>query len=162
MNHNKNTFFSKLDWLLIAIIVVLLLYSWGYLVLWYPLLPETIAIHFDALGKPNGYSSKENIWFAPLLFTLLSVAFIFGTKHQEAITFPKRKIGSIERKFNLKMMLYTALFLATLCPIIVFTMIKASVIKNLEMPWIMPMIIAIVLLYLPVILFYKFKTLKKS
>jgi uncharacterized membrane protein len=162
MGYHKDNHFSNLDWVLIAINSVLFLFSWAYLIAWYPSLPEIIPVHFDVLGKPNGYSSKENIWFTPFLFTLLSVAFIFGAKYQEAITYPKRKIGKLERISNLKMMLFTALLPAVLCPIILYTMIEASIIENFEMPWIMPIIIGIVLLYLPVVLYYKFKTLKLS
>jgi uncharacterized membrane protein len=162
MGYHKDNHFSNLDWALIAINSVLLLFSWAYLIAWYPSLPEIIAVHFDVLGKPNGYSSKENIWIAPILFTLLSVAFIFGAKYQKAITYPKRKIGKLERISNLKMMLFTALLLAILCPVIIYTMIEASIIENFEMPWIMPIIMGIVLLYLPVVLHYKFKTLKLS
>lgn len=162
MGHHKDNHFSNLDWALIAINSILLLFSWAYLIAWYPSLPEIIAVHFDVLGKPNGYSSKENIWINPFLFTLLSAGFIFGAKYQEAITYPKRKIGKLERISNLKMMLFTALLLAILCPIIIYTMIEASIIENFEMPWIMPMIIGIVLLYLPVVLHYKFKILKLS
>ena len=78
MGYHKDNHFSNLDWALIAINSILLLFSWAHLIAWYPSLPEIIAVHFDVLGKPNGYSSKENIWIAPILFTLVSVAFIFG------------------------------------------------------------------------------------
>ena len=160
MGHHKDHPFSNFDWALIAINSAVLLLSWVYLIAWYPALPEIIAVHFDVLGKPNGYSSKENIWFTPLFFTLLSIAFIFGAQYQEAITYPKRKIDKLERISNLKMMLCSALLLAILCPIILYTMIEASIIENSEMPWIMPIIVGIVLLYLPVVLYYKFKTVK--
>ena len=160
MGYHKDHHFSSIDWALIAINSILLLFSWAYLIACYPSLPEIIAVHFDVLGKPNGYSSKENIWFTPLFFTLLSIAFIFGAQYQEAITYPKRKIDKLERISNLKMMLCSALLLAILCPIILYTMIEASIIENSEMPWIMPIIVGIVLLYLPVVLYYKFKTVK--
>jgi uncharacterized membrane protein len=162
MSNTKDTCFSNLDLVLIAIIISLLLISWGYLIIEYSSLPNIIAVHFDALGKPNGFSSKENIWFAPAIFSILSIAFIFGAKNQEAITFPKRKIGSTEKISNLKMTLYTALLLAVLCLIIVYTIIEASIIKNFEMPWLIPIIIGIVAIYIGVVFYYKFKTLKLS
>jgi len=148
MTNSKDTYFSNLDLVLIAITISLLVLTWGYLIIEYSSLPDIITVHFDALGKPNGYSSKENIWFAPAIFSILSIAFIFGAKHQEAITFPKRKIGSTEKSSNLKMMLYTALLLAIICPLIVYTIIEASITKNFEMPWLMPIIIGIVAIYI--------------
>ena len=162
MGYHKDNHFSNLDWALIAINSILLLFSWAHLIAQYPSLPEIIAVHFDVLGKPNGYSSKENIWIAPLLFTLVSVAFIFGAKYQEAITYPKRKIGKLERISNLKMMLSTALLLAILCLLIIYTMIEASIIENFEIPWLMPIIAGITAIYLGVVFYYKFKTLKLS
>ena len=160
MTNSKDTSFSNLDLILIVITISLLALTWGYLIIKYSSLPNIIAIHFDALGKPNGYSSKENIWFAPAIFSILSIAFIFGAKNQEAITFPKRKIGSTEKISNLKMTLYTALLLAVLCIIIVYTIIEASIIENFKMPWLMPIIIGIVAIYLGVVFHYKFKILK--
>ena len=162
MTNPKDTSFSNLDLILIVITISLLVLTWGYLIIEYSSLPDIIAVHFDALGRPNGYSSKKNIWFAPAIFSILSIAFIFGTKHQEAITFPKRKIGSTEKSSNLKMMLYTALLLSIICPLIVYTIIEASIIKNFEMPWLMPIIIGNAAIYLGIVFYYKFKTLKLS
>ena len=160
MTNSKDTYFSNLDLVLIAITISLLVLTWGYLIIEYSSLPDIIAVHFDALGRPNGYSSKKNIWFAPAIFSILSIAFIFGTKHQEAITFPKRKIGSTEKSSNLKMMLYTALLLSIICPLIVYTIIEASIIKNFEMPWLMSIIIGIAGIYIGVVFYYKLKILK--
>lgn len=160
MTNSKDISFSNLDLVLIAITISLLVISWGYLIIEYSSLPNIIAVHFDALGKPNDYSSKENIWFAPAILSILSIAFIFGTKHQEVITFPKREIGSTEKSSNLKMMLYAALLLAILRTLIVYTMIESSIIKNFEMPWLMPIIIGIVAIYIGVIFHYKLKILK--
>jgi len=58
------------------------------------------------------------------------------------------------------MMLYTALLLAIISPLIVYTIIEASIIKNFEMPWLMPIIIGIVAIYIGVVFYYKFKILK--
>lgn len=160
MTNSKDIYFSNLDSVLIAVTISLLVISWGYLIIEYSSLPNIIAVHFDAVGKPNDYSSKENIWFAPAILSILSIAFIFGTKHQEAITFPKREIGSTEKSSNLKMMLYAALLLAILCTLIVYTMIESSIIKNFEMPWLMPIIIGIVAIYIGVVFYYKLKILK--
>ena len=162
MTNSKDTSFSNLDLILLVITISLLALTWGYLIIKYSSLPNIITIHFDGLGKPNGYSSKENIWFAPAIFSILSIAFIFGAKHQETITFPKREIGTTEKSSNLKMMLYSSLLLAIICPLIVYTIIEASITKNFEMPWLMPIIIGNAAIYLGIVFYYKFKTLKLS
>jgi uncharacterized membrane protein len=126
----------------------------------YNSLPATIAVHFDLLGKPNGYRLKTNIWFAPTLFTLLSIGFILGGKHQEIITFPKRKLSNMEKKSNLKIMLLSALLLAVLCAIMLYLIIQASVVKNFDMPYLMFMILGIIAIYISLIFYYKFALLK--
>ncbi|TXD48750.1 DUF1648 domain-containing protein [Polaribacter sp. IC073] len=156
----KNTHFSNLDYILIALTIVLLIFSWVYIIISYNSLPSIIAVHFDILGKPNGYNSKENIWFAPFVSTILSAGFILGAKYQKVVSFPKRKLNALEKKSNIKTMIFTALLLATLCLLIIHTIIKSSKIKGLELHWIMPIVIGIILIYLALVSFYKFKSIK--
>ena len=43
-----------------------------------------------------------------------------------------------------------------------FLIIMASIIENFEIPWLMPIIAGITAIYLGVVFYYKFKTLKLS
>ena len=160
MSKNTNTYFSTLDYILIAVTAFMLISSWLYVSISYNKLPSEIAVHFDGLGKPNGYASKNNIWLAPAIFTILSASFILGAKYQKIFNFSKQKPSLQEEQSNLKVMLFSALLLALLTPLIVYSMVKGSLIKNFEMPWILPIISSIVLIYLISIFYYKFKTLK--
>ena len=56
----KNNFtFQTFDYILIATASFLLIAAWCYILISYTHLPETIAIHFDGGGQPNGYGSKK-------------------------------------------------------------------------------------------------------
>lgn len=160
MSKNNNIQFSSLDYILIATIAFLLIASWMFVIINYNNLPDVIATHFDGFGKPNGYGSKNTIWLIPIIFTLLSTGFILGSKHQNLINFPKRELSLQEKNSNLKVMLFTALLLAIITPFIVYSMTQASLVKNFEMPWILPVILGIVIVYLIAVFYQKFKTPK--
>ena len=70
--------------------------------------------------------SKKSIWLVPTIFTLLSVGSIFGAKYQNVINFSKQKLSLQEKESNLKVMLLSAFLLATLTPLIVYSMTKTS------------------------------------
>jgi uncharacterized membrane protein len=152
--------FNTIDFVIISLVLFLLTYIWCSTGIAYSNLPENIAVHFDGLGKPNGFSLKENIWFIPAVSTLLSVGFIFVAKHQEVITFPKRKQNTIEKISNLKMMLFTAFFIAVVSSLIVYQVIKSAKLKNFEMPGLLSIIIGITSIYLTLVCYYKYKSLK--
>lgn len=54
--------------MVLLIICVPLAYT-AYL---YPSLPDTIPLHFNLEGKPDGFGNKSKIWFVTLLLTLVS------------------------------------------------------------------------------------------
>lgn len=49
------------------IIGLLLLVIWGFTAVHFSDLPEQIPTHYNALGQPDAFDSKQNIWFLPLL-----------------------------------------------------------------------------------------------
>lgn len=52
---------------------LMVLSMWIYVIWLYPTLPETIAIHFDSNGEPNGYGSKSTLFFIPVLVSVLVI-----------------------------------------------------------------------------------------
>lgn len=53
--------------------VAVLVTAWSLAWHHYLQLPETIAIHFNFSGEPDGYGSKETIFFVPAITTVVSV-----------------------------------------------------------------------------------------
>ncbi|MDE3252532.1 MAG: SdpI family protein [Bacteroidota bacterium] len=60
---------SLLGRLIILFIICIPLVYTAYL---YPSLPETIPLHFNIEGKPDGFGNKSKIWWVTLLLTLVS------------------------------------------------------------------------------------------
>lgn len=60
---------SILGRLVISLIICIPLVYTAYL---YPSLPDTIPLHFNIDGKPDGFGHKSKIWMVTLLLTLVS------------------------------------------------------------------------------------------
>lgn len=50
-----------------------LLAAWGTAIWLYKDLPDTIAVHFDASGNPNGYGNKNMIFVMPGISTIIAI-----------------------------------------------------------------------------------------
>jgi hypothetical protein len=54
-----------------ALIYSILAAYWAGCAIWYPKLPDRYAIHFDAAGRPDGWSDNPIAWFLlPAIMTL--------------------------------------------------------------------------------------------
>lgn len=63
--------FEPIDIIIELVSIALLIFMWSHVMANFNDLPETIASHFNAKGLPDGYSSKQFLWFLPGLATLL-------------------------------------------------------------------------------------------
>jgi len=161
MNKQNNILFSTFDYIIIATSGFLLLFSWLYVIIEYPNLPERIAVHFDAAGNPNGHNKKHAIWLSPIIFTALTVGLIFGAKNPKLLDF-SNKIKNLQDEISQsKILLFSSLLLSSILCIIVFSMIKTSTNKTINMSWILPSLLTFIGIYLSVIFYYYLKTLKK-
>jgi uncharacterized membrane protein len=71
---------NKWDWLLDSITLACLFFIWGYSFLNYCALPDQIPVHFNELGFPNGYGSKDSIWLIPFIVSVVVIAFFILNK----------------------------------------------------------------------------------
>lgn len=157
--------FHTIDYVIIAATLFLLICTWCYVIIEYGNLPETIAVHFDGAGNPDGYNDKNSIWLAPILFSLLSIGLIIGAKYPEHINFPYKKLSEKDKKKGSKTALLSSLLLSTILVLIVHSMIKTSIGFNAEnnpMYWVVPVIICLVVAYLAVLFYYQFKNRKND
>jgi uncharacterized membrane protein len=74
---------SPVDWLLEAVALFALFFVIGYVIYIYRILPETIATHFGASGKADGFGNKSAIFFMPgmSLFVYLLLTIINNVPH---------------------------------------------------------------------------------
>ena len=69
--------FKRIFFLLVALAVVQVIY-------YYPQVPDTVASHFDGLGSPNAWSSKNGFFGLYLaMILLLVIVFIFAPTWSE-------------------------------------------------------------------------------
>lgn len=66
---------------------ILLILAWYMARKYYLQLPETIAIHFDFAGNPDGYGSSKTIFLVPAITTIISVAIAFLARIPEKFNY---------------------------------------------------------------------------
>lgn len=76
------------DRLFEGLALLILLCSWIYAFVMYPKLPETIAIHFDGQGNPDGYGGKVFFLVETAVGTALYVLLTFLGRHPEWFNYP--------------------------------------------------------------------------
>ncbi|NOX87732.1 MAG: DUF1648 domain-containing protein [Calditrichaeota bacterium] len=117
----KTTFFQVTLWIFVFVQLVLV---WKY----YPLLPEQMAIHFDALGRADSWASKAVfcginlglLVFVAGLFHLMT--YLLPRLPEELINLPNKKYWlAPERKADtLKMMIHYLLMVGNLTMLFLF------------------------------------------
>ncbi|RZL52579.1 MAG: DUF1648 domain-containing protein, partial [Pedobacter sp.] len=58
---------TKWDKVLESVCITLLIILWITILVSYAQLPDTIPIHYNALGKGDGYGNKTSILFLPIV-----------------------------------------------------------------------------------------------
>jgi len=63
--------FETIDIIIEMISIALLILMWCYCIINFNELPDTIATHFNVVGKPDDFGSKHTIWIIPIIATIL-------------------------------------------------------------------------------------------
>ncbi len=79
---------SKGDILLEMLAVSLLLICWILSIYGYYTLPDSIPVHFDMTGKVTRFGSKFNIFFMPLIATILLIGVSILNKYPHIFNYP--------------------------------------------------------------------------
>ncbi len=103
MRFNRNVLFSTSMWAMIAMYIVAHLY-------FYPALPERVAIHFNALGQPDGWAPKHvSLWVSVVLLLFLAATFqfllfYFPKKPEDLINIPNKNywLSAENRTFTIR------------------------------------------------------------
>lgn len=72
---------EKLDWAFDIITFLCVGWLWMYCIISYSALPDNIPVHYNELGFPNSYGSKDTIWLIPSIVTVVVVALFFLNKY---------------------------------------------------------------------------------
>lgn len=149
-----------IDSFLLSVTGFFLVFAWLYIFMEYNSLPETITVHFDISGNPDGYNFKNNIWFGPTVFSVLILGCIFGFFFPDKVQFPKRTLSIKETKIASKKMLLSALLLAFLQLIIVHSIISSSLYNSNLGIWCFIIVAVSTAIYILLIIYYKNKITK--
>lgn len=95
-----------------------------YLLSVYTYLPETVAIHFNMEGKPDGYGSKSTLFFTTLLLDVVGLGTYFLMKYLPQID-PKKSAGQSPVFLN-KIGLVIVVFMSILNMIIIQSSVNSS------------------------------------
>lgn len=119
----------------IGILIILLIISIPliYTASIYSSLPETIPVHFDIDGKPNGYGNKNTLWFITLLLSAISAGMYLLIKNLPKID-PKKTAGQTPELYH-KIAVILVIFLCAINIIVVYASVNGSInINNLLLP----------------------------
>lgn len=93
-SNSKTTSKTSWDYLLHFLSPIVLVFCIVYLCWKLPTLPNIVPVHFDGSGKPDGWGSKQTLWFLPALLTGLHILFYWLLKHPERFNYPMAKTPS--------------------------------------------------------------------
>lgn len=72
--------YEQADLLVELLNITLLILIWGYTVVSYMDLPETIPVHFNAKGEADDFGHKATIWILPGIATLIFLLMVILNK----------------------------------------------------------------------------------
>ncbi len=116
-------------WLVFIIICIPGIYAASI----YSSLPQTIPIHFDISGNPNGYANKSSLWFIMLLMAAVSAGVYLLINNLPKID-PKKAAGQSPEVYH-KIAMAIVVFLCAISIILIYSSANVSVhITKLSLP----------------------------
>ena len=81
---------QRLDWITELLGFIGLCFLVGLPIYFFDSLPDEVPIHFDADGKPNGYSKKTGIWLLPSIGALMYFFMFWLNKYPHTFNYPQK------------------------------------------------------------------------
>jgi len=146
---------SDADKLIDIISITMLASAFVYLSMNYSALPDRIATHFDGSGHPDGWGSKETIWFLPVLGALLffGLRFLYNIPHRFNYLV-EITADNAEKQYRLavNMIRYLNLAIAIIFSVIVISMIQIALNRADGLSPLF-MVLIVLLIFLPSVYF---------
>jgi len=143
MTTTKNIAFKTIDYVIIGLTLLLILFSWIYVGMEYTSLPETIPSHFNHKGEADGYSGKSIIWIVSGIFTVLTIGIFFLAKSPSI-----HNIQLKTKEANFRSVAIFMPFIASVQTLAVYAMIKEAKGTFAYAGWILPSILILTALCL--------------
>ena len=94
-------------------------------------IPETVAIHFDAASRPNGFAEKSSLWGYVLLLWAITIGVYFLMEFIDRID-PKRRGKPVPPIFS-KLAVTTVIFLTALSLLIIMSSVYPTQMLTLRL-----------------------------
>lgn len=151
------------DRLLDSLGVVLLIGLWAYALGAFMHLPPTIALHFDAMGRPDGYGGKISVLLVPALTTLMAAGMFIINRYPHIFSYPV-KITSQNALYQYtlatRLMRWINLLSTLLLGMVTYLMI-ASAGGKFNTFWIVGIIVFAALMFIPFVIYLMLAYRKK-
>ena len=146
---------APLDWLLEAAAVLGMMVMAGYVIYWFPRLPENIPSHFNGSGTPDEFSSKASFWMLPgiSVFIYILLSLIVLIPHQFNYTI-KITPGNALRQYTMAIRLIRYLKAAIIWLFFYITTVTAGVVAGADSGlglWFLPLCVGGVMI--PIIIY---------
>lgn len=140
---------EKIDIFLKLATLAVIVFAWTYSFIYYPLLPDTIATHFDFSGKPNDFGSKNTIWILPGISTIQIIIFFFLGKRPDKfnyITKIDETNAAFQYKSALRMLNIVGLNISILLTYILYKVINGAMTQHSALDiWFIPILLISIL-----------------
>lgn len=141
---------------LMAVLFIYTFVSWSNL-------PETIPVHFDAKGQPDGYGGRITIFFSPLLTLALFVLLTVLNRRPDIFNYPVRispENAEYHYRLATKMLRLLKLSLVIMFGAITWSVVHSARSGNSDyVMWVLPF--ALIITFIPII-YYFFSVFKRN
>lgn len=145
-----------------SVAIALLVLHWIMVIFIFSSLPDTIPIHFDATGKPDGFGKKPAIFLLPIIATMLYAAMTILNLFPYIFNYPVPiTVANAKRQYTIATRLLRRLKLAI--GIVFFTITYFTVRSAMGLTqgiglWFLPFVL--VLIFAP-LAYYLFKAIRE-
>lgn len=151
------------DRIIEIIAAVLLIILFIYTFISWSSLPETIPVHFDAKGQPDGYGGRITIFFSPLLTLALFILLTVLNRRPDIFNYPVRispENAEYHYRLATKMLRLLKLSLVIMFGAITWSVVHSARSGNSDyVMWVLPF--ALIITFIPII-YYFFSVFRQS
>ena len=156
--------YQSVDILLELLSITLLLLMFGYTIIEYASLPETIPTHFNARGEADDFGDKLTLWFVPAIALVMYIGIfiinMFPHTHNYMVNITQENALK-NYTLSTRVLRIVNLFTMLILGIITYKIISSAKGENFSLgSWFLPVIIGTSLI-LPIVILIYYKKMNK-
>ena len=151
------------DLLLEGVSILAILLTFSLVTFYYNQLPDKIAHHFDASGKPDGFGSKTTLIILPIISLILTIFMLLLCKIPHLFNYPftiNNQNAEIQYRMSTKMMRSITMIMAVLFLDITYQTIRVALEKQGGLYVISILLFFVIIAILLVNYYYQAKKIK--